>query len=349
MNLTPRLDRLGQNLLINGRHDVIQRSPNGAFNDLNGSNGYYYFDRFGCRGVNGITPAETTVRATRQSGGPLDSLYHVLLAPQAASTRVGYGVRIENIILAHLPVNQTLHFRCFVKRPVGASGSDTVVKIGYRVPTSLHSFFNFSDLYVVGTDLMQVTYNSLSDSQWVELKGSFNLTADMKSYGLQLALTVIDNNQDAATLVGNTIYTGGYSLTTSEPSEDHIPYSTGSALSDLLLCYRYCYQFTCQTGTEVVPVINRYTSASEVQLAGIVPVPLRVPPTTTLGGTRGTDWYLRAPDDTINTTGTFGAGVTRNNFCPLMGFSSGTFTSGLAYKITVATPNVGYVRYDAEL
>lgn len=204
---TPRLDLLDRNLLINGRHELSQR---GASKTLNSANGYYLADRFLARSVNAVGSVETNLLATVLAGGP-DGMQYIRLSPQAVTTRIGYGQRIENITLSEVPVGTILTLSAYVKRTTAANSANTNVTLAYHAPSTVHGFNPISD---GGTDeIYSTSYNGLSDTVFTRINGTITVTQQMKDNGLQCYVRCYVIGEGAAQLTGNTLEVTGFALT----------------------------------------------------------------------------------------------------------------------------------------
>lgn len=319
---TPRIDRIDRNLILNGRMSVNQRFPAGGTRGLNTVNGFFYVDRFGGRSVNATGPAETTLNATLLNEGPLDSAASLRLGPASASTRLGYGTRLELFNFAKYPTGTVMYFRCFVRRTVGASAPNAVVRAGYRIPATTHVFPPFSDF--IDSQIVQTrSYNGLSDSSWTELSGEIVLTDLMKTNGLYVAVQVIEQGELSTTLMGNTIDVGGFSLTTFVPPDDHVPFAYTDGNLEQFYCQRYylkSYPLGIAPGTTTDEGVSVYVAASASATATLshctrFDFTMRVSPIVTLysriGGASGVIRDDDAPADVAATA----TQISRNGFC----------------------------------
>lgn len=122
-----------------------------------------------------------------------------------------------------------------------------------------------------------------------------------------------------------------------------LPFMPKSFEEELRACQRYFIRYNPTFYTQVAP----YAFGTELKFILPLPVEMRVAPTTSVAGTRGTDWILYNGDvGGANTTGTFGSvgfGTKTLGF----NFSSGTFTAGANYFLGIL--GSGYLDATAEL
>jgi hypothetical protein len=108
---------------------------------------------------------------------------------------------------------------------------------------------------------------------------------------------------------------------------------------ELLKCQRYLiYQ---PPGYKSLP--SSYCTATNISVYYPFPAKMRTAPTLSLG-TRASDWLLRTPDDTTNTTGTLNTTFSTSSY-GIFRLESGTFTSNASYHIV--TTGLAGVKFDA--
>lgn len=119
-----------------------------------------------------------------------------------------------------------------------------------------------------------------------------------------------------------------------------LPFQPKSFQEELRDCQRYFYVYASDIGSRFGPP----TLAVSTDLQFFYPLSemMRVAPTVSLAGTRGTDWQLRDAGDGVNTTGTLITSCVSKNNARII-FSSGTFNAGTLYHIIKITSTHPYL------
>jgi len=178
------------------------------------------------------------------------------------------------------------------------------------------------------------------------------INTDFTKYTITFAMPSISGKT-----VGTTINTDFVSLRLEFPAETTftvdiaqvqlnagsvaLPFMPKSYAEELRDCQRYYMRFT-----DFRTPVSSVTTAAVTSASIILSSGMRIPPVTTLSGSRGTDWYLRYKDDSTNTTGTF-SGSSSSNGIAKWAFTGGTFNAGEPYHIIIT--NTGALELSAEL
>ena len=123
-----------------------------------------------------------------------------------------------------------------------------------------------------------------------------------------------------------------------------LPFEPKSFADELRACQRYLQKingYGAYIGNSTV------VSSSQCHFCFSLPTSMRIVPTATITGTRGTHWVLRSSSWAANTTGTFTSlGNTAITTMLFIYFASGTFTEGGAYALQLDPGS--YILVDAE-
>lgn len=160
---------------------------------------------------------------------------------------------------------------------------------------------------------------------------------------LRLAFFHVWGSASAAALLGggaaeNFIAAGDIDIAQVQlcSGDTSLPFQPRSYAEELTLCQRYCQVIK---GTNMRTPLSSLTTSVDLIISIPLKVVMRVAPTVSLSGVRGTDWNL-APIDNggNNATGTLTAFPTGADYASIY-FASGTFTSAKPYFISLATSN----------
>jgi hypothetical protein len=126
-----------------------------------------------------------------------------------------------------------------------------------------------------------------------------------------------------------------------------LPYSPKSYEQELHDCMKYCYKIgDPSSGSIYTGLLQNFTTTIMV-FELFIPVSMRIPPTVTMVGARGTAWYLYN-NNSANATGTMDLTGQTSKDKILVAFTAGTYTVEHALN-ALKFLSGGYLLLDAEL
>lgn len=247
MSLTPRIDRLDKNYIINGNFDIWQRGTDAS----GGGSAYVSADRMIVDGLYFFTPAGKNTRLRRDQTSVLSgSLSHGRISTTDGNfNRISIGQKIENVTLVPL-IDKTVTLTWFMRRVSGASCNNNANIISSLYTAESANTWGALLRDTLGGSYNNLThsadYNNLSTSEWTKFTRTFTMTSTMAGNGLMIGIHVNcnttyvtgdSNTNNYLFSNGDQFDISGISIVEGDHSPDQaIPTNVGL---ELIKCQRY--------------------------------------------------------------------------------------------------------------
>lgn len=349
----PFAGNMNGNAIINGNFDIWQRSTSQA---IAAATETFVADRWKNlhNAGGGTLPTITVSRQQLTAGDIHKSFWYHRINVNGAGTSLGSGSlgRLFQLI------ERGTRFLC---------GNGKKVTVSFWARSSISS-------KKIGVSLQQNygTGGSPSSAETIN-GGNFTLTSDWTKYTFTFTTNTLvgktfgtDNNDhlrlafyamwgsslqsevgasSAETYVGS----GNIDIAQVQLNEGDtaLDFNPRQIADEWLLCTRYFRKLYGEGDTRTPPSYLSTGSVFGVNIS--LSSRMRVTPTVTINGARGTDWFVRDSSNNTNVTGNFNYSV--SNSTPehvLVGMSAGTFVAGSSYHFQMVTGSA-FFNLDAEL
>lgn len=249
-SLTPRLDKLDRNYIINGNFDYWQRGTS-----FLSAGAIYTADRMFCSYTTGTT------NYTRSTDVPDSNSTYSLEIATTSGTNPQVNQRIESVFAKDL-ANKTITVKFKVKA-VDATG--TPIKVTVFIPTVADNFASGTSFISTVTAVATPVSNT-----WYTCSATFAIPASSIN-GLEVKIF----RDSGASPVTTTTRFSQMQVVIGDNNDPNFSYAARNIIEELILCQRYYFQFVSNT------LAGRASSTVITTVDILTPAELRATPSIT--------------------------------------------------------------------